>query len=459
MSKTVRLRTPLLSILVLALLVSGRAAFGQSSDYLVKQNKPDRRLSIVQHALHHPTHGTGFVAEIDLAKLPDWKGELKIIPVEDPNPGTMVTSRPSSKQYDMHGNPLNTAITGIARLFTLFAIKREKRPLVLQTVFPLDSGLVRNEDGTITVRQVPPDQKIHIHIPHALVRDSGRVYFVLPDSIFNYPQEYLFTPELFPDTLMPDLQVKVLKTVDTRYAGASGQMVTVGYYVPEYLKTGQSRCGYMQPEITLNGKYKVYRPKSYLYPAEWGALSYTFKEWTFFIPYAFFDEEGKSEVEIGCQCLWDKRRRMAEVSLELQAEKKEKVKVEIAVEKMVRKGNLSRKFTNVKLRLNFKLGGVSIGMTSPSEQPPNNAPLWTWMSTWPAAFEAIRNDSINIRAISESIYKQNENAFYASFFLELNEIMSEDFRMMLKYDRISILPNKKIKEFYRLFFSNVTTKE
>jgi hypothetical protein len=384
----------------------------------------DPRVSIVEHALHHPDLGTGFVVEIDLGQLPEWKGELRIKPVEYPLPDVHRSGRPG-KGLERTKNPLVAMGLFFANLAYAAGGSRNTYDLDLipQVAFPLDSNVVIYEDGSFGLRKVPADKRLHILIPHAMVHDSDRVYFMVPDSIFSRPVEFLYTPYLFPDTLVPDLKVEVVKKVGTRYAGASGQMLTVHYEFPGYYKSLNSNCAFLWPRITLNGKYTVYEPRNYLYPAEWELLDHAAGELTFFVPNAFYDDEGRATVDLSCKCTRG-RMRLGYVKLELEEEEMEKVEVEITVEKMVRKERL-KSLTIIPLNLSVIVGGIAIEFSRPSEIHSDNKPVWSWKENNSFSLSALLNDSINFRAVNGNSVNKGFSTFRASFWTEISDRMED----------------------------------
>jgi hypothetical protein len=404
----------------------------------------------VEHALHHPDLGTGFVVEIDLGQLPEWKGELRIKPVEYPLPDVHRSGRPG-KGLERTKNPLVAMGLFFANLAYAAGGSRNTYDLDLipQVAFPLDSNVVIYEDGSFGLRKIPADKRLHILIPHAMVRDSDRVYFMVPDSIFSKPVEFLYTPYLFPDTLVPDLKVEVVKKVATRYAGASGQMLTVQYEFPGYYKSLNSNCAFLWPRITLNGKYTVYEPRNYLYPAEWELLDHAAGELTFFVPNAFYDDEGRATVDLSCKCTRG-RMRLGYVKLELEEEEMEKVEVEITVEKMVRKERMRKGMKVVPQMIEVNIGGINLLYTSLSAENSRNRPIWIWPNSFPVSVYTTGEDSIQLRTLWPSDYKAGFQYFEAAFQLPIDKPEGKNKTEPLVFVRTSKTTGRKYT--YSLFY-------
>jgi hypothetical protein len=389
------------------------------------------------------------VVEIDLGQLPEWKGELRIKPVEYPLPDVHRSGRPG-KGLERTKNPLVAMGLFFANLAYAAGGSRNTYDLDLipQVAFPLDSNVVIYEDGSFGLRKVPADKKLHILIPHAMVHDSDRVYFMVPDSIFSKPVEFLYTPYLFPDTLVPDLKVDIVKKVAMRYAGASGQMLTIKYEFPGYYKSLNSNCAFLWPRITLNGKYTVYEPRNHLYPAEWELLDHAAGELTFFVPNAFYDDEGRATVDLSCKCTRG-RMRLGYVKLELEEEKMEKVEVEITVEKMVRKERY-KKGNEIPYRLHYFVGGIEAEIGVLSDDPPGNLPRWNWNSNIPVQIICLENDSIEIRVRSESYITPKVEYFISSFFVEADESFNS-IAQRINYLRLMEILGEIYKDRYKLY--------
>ncbi|MEY3444197.1 MAG: hypothetical protein RLZZ519_2478 [Bacteroidota bacterium] len=275
------------------------AAFGMAKAQikLVDDLPLDPRVRIVDPRLHHEVYGTGFVAELDLSGLPAWTGDLEISAVEWPVAKETLRERFSDVGDRGRRNPFVAFTVALARIGSMAGnSKREIEPLIPETVFALSEGVVDSGNGKMVIPTLPENKRIRFFIPHAMVQDSDRVYFMLNAAQFKVPVKYLYTEQLFPDTLLPDLKVAFVRSEATRYQGAAGKMITLSYQFPEYLLKFTREYHGMTPELTLNGKYPIPKPGSS--PISWNFVKKSTGKLYFFIPDALYDEAGKAYVDI-----------------------------------------------------------------------------------------------------------------------------------------------------------------
>jgi hypothetical protein len=272
-------------------------SFANAQSKLVDDLPTDTRVRIVEPRMHHEVYGTGFVAEIDLSGLPAWTGDLELSAVEWPVAKETLRERFSDIGDRGSKNPFVAFTVALARIGSMAGNStRDIEPLIPETVFPLSESVVDSGNGKFIFKSLPQDKRVRFLIPHAMVQDSDRVYFMLKADQFKVPAKYFYTSQLFPDNLLPDLKVAFVRSTATRYAGAAGKMITLSYQFPEYLLQLNGEYRGMTPELILNGKYPVPMPSTY--PSSWNFVKKSNSELTFFMPDALYGETGKAFVEV-----------------------------------------------------------------------------------------------------------------------------------------------------------------
>jgi hypothetical protein len=377
---------------------------------LIDDLPDDPRVRIVERRYHHDSLGTGFVAEIDLGSLPAWKGDLEIKAVKWPIPVTEVTHGDKIEPGQIK-NPIAALGYGLAKLFTLGGPHHKyELPLPPQEVYPLDEGCESIYDGRMKVESLPKNKRLRIFIPHALVNDSARVYFMLKAEQFFAPVKYFYTEQLFPDTLLPDLKVQTLRTTSTRYAGAAGRMVTVHYSFPKYLLLFNSKYDGMVPSLTLNGKYPIPQPADY--PRSWSFVTAASGELRFFLPDALMGPEGKAFVEVSFKDRDSPR--IGYQRLEFEGEKVEGPQVGLRILEVEQKKPKWRDGCYLTYRIQLGIGGISIWESGIASDTLGDKTHLRWKDCPEISFSTNLQDTVvtRVRHESEKFYGYPQCIFY-----------------------------------------------
>ncbi|MEM0999283.1 MAG: hypothetical protein AAGN35_19660 [Bacteroidota bacterium] len=377
----------------------------------------DPRLKITDHDRQHPELGTGFVAEIDLTQLPPWEGKLSLQPVVWPYNRFRRNLPQTSAKY-RGGNPIAAIGIGIGKLFSALGAKKSKIPLTTQTVFPLDSGIVREPNGSIRVEQIPPDHKLRLYLPHALLSDSERVYFVFSDAQFAEPPDFLYTPELFPKRLLPDLQAWSTQTTRTRYAGAEGEMVTVHYRFPPYLLAYNTEYTGITPHFELNGQYLIPDPGDT--PRPWKHVDQSKGNLKLFVPYALTGDSGKCTVKVH---FWapDMPARIGDVKIPLKLSPNARQTYAFSFDQLQDKQKRAIIKREENMRLGIWVGGIKLTQITLPHAPSEKKPTWRpEMSTIP--IQIIPNDTLELRAFAVRTPNAAPDDIWASFWFSPHEM-------------------------------------
>ncbi len=387
-------------------------SFAGAQNKLVDDLPTDTRVRIVEPRMHHEVYGTGFVAEIDLSGLPAWTGDLELSAVEWPVSKETVRRHYSDVGYRGSKNPFVAFTVALARIGSMGgASTRDIEPLIPETVFPLSESVVDSGNGKFIFKSLPQDKRVRFLIPHAMVQDSDRVYFMLKADQFKVPVKYFYTPQLFPDTLLPDLRVAFVRSEARRYAGAAGKMITLSYQFPEYLLQFNREYHGMTPELTLNGK--ISDSEARVFPISWNFVKKSTGKLYFFIPDALYDEAGKAYVDISFK-EEERSPRIGYQRVELEGEPTNRSSVGFKVlELEQRKPNWSDGFY-ISNRIQLGIGGISVWESEVASRSLGDKKHLRWPECPEVWFNACFSDSISarVRHDSQEYYGPAECIFY-----------------------------------------------
>ncbi len=376
-------------------------SFASAQSKLVDDLPTDTRVHIVDPRMHHEVYGTGFVAEIDLSGLPAWTGDLELSAVEWPVSKETVRRHFSDESYRDSKNPFVAFTVALARLGSIGgATTRDIEPLIPETVFPLSESVVDSGNGKFILKSLPQDKRVRFLIPHAMVQDSDRVYFMLKADQFKVPVKYFYTPQLFPDTLLPDLKVAFVRSEARRYAGAAGKMITLSYQFPEYLLQLNGEYRGMTPELTLNGRYPVPMPADY--PSSWNFVKKSNSELTFFMPDALYGETGKAFVEVSFYKPKSNAPRVGIGRVELEGKPVVGSKIGLRILEVEQKKPNWENGCYEKYRISFNCGGIPIWVSETTSRELSDKTHLRWESVPTVNLLQNGQDSVFVRVHYDS---------------------------------------------------------